>query len=290
MQEVRSHYLATSQEWILTALPALLVAVMTAVLTPLALAAAAVPRWLVRAAWGAGALAALGLLALREPGPWAILASLPYALVAVAAGLIGLARLPTRSASASQITVAIGLIFVPAATTWLLAFRGGYQLLGYSSFWVLLTSAHFHVAGCYLLIIVGRAAHNRGRCATAVAATCAAAVPLTAAGIYGPHWLEVSAALVMAGAALGAGLLLLSTPRHTARRRWSQSAGAILLLTMPLAAAFALREHGTAVTWLGLDPLSSMMIAHGTPNALGFAFAALVALSPGFGRDNSPAV
>ena len=274
MVRVRSHEIAATNAWVLTALPALLVAVMTAVLTPLALAAAAVPRGLGRAAWLAGSLAGLGLLVAPEPGVVATLTVVPYAAVAVIAGAIGVGRLVSRHGPASRIALATGLVFLPAATTWLVAARSGHALLGYPPFWVLLTTAHFHTAGVYLLTILGRAAHARGRLAGAIALACAVSVPLTAAGIYGPRWLEVGAALGMAASGFGAGILLVTTPRLGLR-----FAGTILLLSMPLAGAFALREHGTSFVIAGLDPLGSMMVTHGTLNVLAFALVALIVLS-----------
>ena len=271
---VRSHELVALGAWVLTTLPALLVAVMTAVLTPLSLVVAGVPRWLRLAAWPAGAVAASGLVLLEEPGTAAVLTVVPYACVAVIAGVIGGLRLVARYGPASRIALSVGLVFLPAATLWLVSARAGYQLLGYAPFWVLLTAAHFHVAGMYLLIVIGRVTFERGRLAAAIAIACVLSVPLTAAGIYGPRWLEVAAAVGMAAAAFGGGVLLVLTPRLAMR-----IAGGVLLLSMPLAGAFALRDHGTSFSVLGLDPLGSMLVSHGALNTLAFALIALAALS-----------
>lgn len=271
---MRSHEVAAANAWVLTTLPALLVAVMTSVLTPLALTAAAVPRWLRIAAWPAGAIAGLGLLLVEDAGVVATLTVVPYAGVAVAAGVIGARRLIARPRSASRIALGVGLVFVPAATFWLACARGGYALLGYAPFWVLLTAAHFHVAGVYLLVVLGRITHDRGRVAAAIALACVLSVPLTAAGIYGPAWLEVAAAVGMAASGFGAGVLLVTTPGRALR-----VAGAVLLLSMPLAGAFALRDHGTSFSILGFDPLGSMLISHGVLNALAFAAISLVVLA-----------
>lgn len=277
---MRSHEVAAANAWVLTMLPALLVAVMTTLLTPLALAAAAVPRGLRLAAWPAGALAGLGLVVIEPAGTPATLTVAPYALVAAAAGVIGLARLVRGPRSASQIALSIGLVFVPAAATWLVAARHGDALLGYAPFWVLLTAAHFHVAGVYLLVVLGRVTHERGPIAGAIALACVISVPLTAAGIYGPSWLEVAAAVGMAASAFGAGILLVITPRLALR-----IAGGVLLVSMPLAGAFALRDHGTSFSILGFDPLGSMLVSHGVLNALVFATISLVT----FARTPAPA-
>lgn len=271
---MRSHEVAAANAWVLTALPAYLVAVMTAVLTPLALAVAGVPRALRLAAWPAGAIAALGLVVIDTPGTLAIATVVPYAAVAVAAGALGALRLLERPWSAPKLARCVGLVFLPAATTWLVSERAGYSLLDYAPFWVLLTAAHFHVAGVYLMTILGRVTEGRGAFGAAVAIACVASVPLTAAGIYGPMWLEVGAALGMAASGLAAGILMV-TQKVLALR----IAGGVLLLTMPLAGAFALRDHGTSFSILGFDPLGSMLVSHGALNVLVFAAISLVSLS-----------
>ncbi len=271
---MRSHEVAAANAWVLTTLPSLLVAVMTSVLTPLALAAAGVDRRLRQIAWAAGAIAGLGLVIVPDPGAVATLTAVPYAGVAVVAGVIGARRLLVAQRPAARIALSVGLVFVPAATLWLICARWGYSLLGYAPFWVLLTAAHFHVAGVYLLIVLGRVSYERGRLAAALALACVLSVPLTAAGIYGPAWLEVSAAVGMAVSGFGAGVLLVLTPQLPLR-----IAGAVLLLSMPLAGAFALRDHGTSFSILGFDPLGSMLISHGVLNALVFAAISLVVLA-----------
>jgi hypothetical protein len=270
----RSHDILAANTWLLVELPVLIVAVTTAVITPLALTVAAVPRALRRASWAAGVLAAGGLIAI-EPGVVAAITVAPYAAVAIVAGWIGLMRLITDHRPANRIALGVGLVFVPAATAWLFAYQVGYALLGYPPFWVLLTAAHFHIAGVSLLIIVGRIAEGRGRLGAVVALGCVLSVPLTAAGIYGPRWLEVGAALGMAASAAGAGGLLVTSRASILLR----VAGAILVVTMVLAGAFALRDHGTALVLFGLDPLASMVIAHGVPNALLVVLIALIALA-----------
>ncbi len=271
---MRSHEVAAANAWVLTTLPAYLVAVMTAVLTPLALIVADVPRALRLAAWPAGATAALGLVVIDTPGALAIATVVPYAAITLAAGAIGGLRLLERPWSAPKLARCVGLVFLPAATTWLVAERAGYSLLDYAPFWVLLTAAHFHVAGVYLMTILGRVTEGRGSFGATVATACVASVPLTAAGIYGPMWLEVGAALGMAASGLAAGILMV-TQKVLALR----IAGGVLLLTMPLAGAFALRDHGTSFSILGFDPLGSMLVSHGALNVLVFAAISLVSLS-----------
>ncbi len=271
----RSHDILAANTWLLVELPVLIVAVTTAVITPLALAVVAAPRAVRRASWAAGLIAAVGLIAL-EPGVVAGITVAPYAAVAIVAGWTGLTRLIADHRPANRIALAVGLMFVPAATAWLLAYQVGYSLLAYPPFWVLLTAAHFHIAGVALLVIVGRIAEGRGRFGALVAFGCVLSVPLTAAGIYGPRWLEVGAALGMAASAAGAGVLLVTSRASI----WLRIAGAILIVTMGLAGAFALRDHGTALVLFGLDPIASMVIAHGVPNTLLVVLIALIALVP----------
>jgi hypothetical protein len=263
---MRSHELAAANEWILIRLPALLAALMVAGLVPLAMRAIAAPRGVQHAAWITGAIAALGLVVF-DAGPAATLTVVPYGAFAIVVGVLAVRRIPRTP---SEISIATGMLFVPAAATWLVSARAGYELLGYAPFWVLLTSAHFHVAGMSLLIVLGCVARER-RIAGVVALACVLAVPLTAAGIYGPRWLEVGAAVFMATSAFAAGLVLVTTPRL-------RIAGAILLVSMPLAGMFALRDHGTAPSFFGFEPLGSMLASHGVLNVIA-AFVALGSLS-----------
>ena len=245
---------------------------MLAVGTPLALMASRVPRRVWQAAWIAGAIAAIGLVVL-DSGVAATITIVPYACVAVGTGVIGLRRFLAGYRVPAELAASAGLMFLPAATAWLVAARAGFALLGYPPFWVILTCAHFHVAGCFLMTIAGTVARTRGRIAGVIALAVVLAVPLTAAGIYGPRWLEIGAGVMMATSGFATGVLLV-TDRGLVR-----VAGAILLVTMPLAGMFALRDHGTSVTIFGLEPLASMMIAHGMPNTLLFALIALLALA-----------
>ncbi len=255
--------------------PSVVVSIATAALAPMALRIAGTGRWLPRAAAGAGLLAALSLW--LPAGAAAVALVAPYAIVCAIAGAIGAARLIAWPLPPSRLAVNAGLIALAGAATWLTCHRAGYALLGYPPVWVLLTAAHFHVAGAFLAIIVGWRVHGRGRWAGAVAIGCVAGVPLTAAGIAGPHALEVSAAMVMAASGAGAAVLLLATPRSEPAWLGLRIAGAPLAAGMLLAASYALRDLGTAISIAGLDPLSSMIVTHGALDTL-FAAIALGAL------------
>lgn len=256
---------------ILLELPRVLVAVFTCLLVPLALRVVALPR-LSLAAIGAGALAAIALWL-----PTGMLATAlvgPYAVVCGLAGIVGVRRMLARWTEPPQLAMAFGLVGLAGAATWLLAHRAGIALLDYPPFWVLLTAAHFHVAGTFLPIVIGWCAAERGRVAGIIAIGCVLGVPLTAAGIYGGRTLELVGALVMATSALGAAFVLVTTRGPQILRL----AGAPLGAGMVLAAMYALRDHGTALVLPGLDPLSSMIVTHGMLDSL-FALLALGAIA-----------
>lgn len=255
--------------------PSVLVSIATAALAPMALQIAGTGRRLPRLAIAAGLLAAASLW--LPAGAAAVALVAPYAAICAIAGAIGVVRLLARPAPASQLAVNAGLIALAGAATWLVCHRAGHALLGYPPLWVLLTAAHFHVAGAFLPIVVGWRIHGRGRWAGAIAIGCVAGVPLTAAGFVGPRALEVFGALVMAASAAAAAVLLLATPRAEPPWRALRLAGAPLLAGMILAAGYALRDAGAAISIAGLDPLSSMIVSHGALDTL-FAAIALGAL------------
>ena len=256
--------------------PRVLVALFACVLVPLALRAVALPR-LSLAAIGAGALVAIALW--LPPGTIASVLAAPYALVAVIAALHGVRRALGRWTEPAQLAMAAGLVGYAGATVWLVAYLANIALLDYPPFWVLLTAAHFHVAGTGLPIIVGWCAVGRGRAAQLVAIGCLLGVPLTAAGIYVGHWLESTAALLMAASAFG-GAIIVGTTRGPLVLRL---AAIPLAAGMVLAALYALRDHGTAIVLPGLDPLASMIVTHGVLDTL-FALLALGAIVA-LGRD-----
>ncbi|MBZ0238864.1 MAG: YndJ family protein, partial [Deltaproteobacteria bacterium] len=215
-----------------------------------------------RVAIAAGVLAASSFL--FSPGALATALVAPYALfcawVAAAAAL----RIAARGLRPASVLVAnLAQVYLGGAAVWLVAHRAGHALLGYPPLWVLLTAAHFHVAGFYLTSIAALHRH-------AVAVLVALAIPLTAAGIHGPRWLETSAALATTAGAMGVALLALRT-----RRPLHVLSGLLLLGGMALAGAYALRAHVPAFTIAGLDPLSSMVVTHAVANTAAVALALL---------------
>jgi hypothetical protein len=260
--------------------PSVIVSVATAVLAPMALRVAGTGRRLPRLALPAGILAAASLWLPAGAAAAALVA--PYVVICAIAGALGAVRLLARPAPPSQLATNAGLVALAGAAVWLASHRAGHALLGYPPLWVLLTAAHFHVAGAFLAIVIGHRVHERGRWAGAVAIGCVAGVPLTAAGIAGPHALEVGAAVVMAASGAGAAVLLLATPRAEPGALGLRLAGVPLLAGMVLAASYGLRDLGTAISIAGLDPLSSMIVTHGALDTLfaALALGALVRLPP----------
>ncbi|MEZ4404204.1 MAG: YndJ family transporter, partial [Kofleriaceae bacterium] len=218
---------------------------------------------LARAAAAPAGLAAAGALWLPA-GTAAALLTVPYLLVAGLLGLHGAGALALRRGQGADLAMAAGLVLWPGGALWLLAHRAGFPLLGYPPVWVGLTAAHFHVAGAFLPLIVGRAAIDRGRAARVVALAIALGVPLTAAGIAGPRWLETATAVAMTCAGLGGAAVLLTTPRPSARL-----AGATLCASMVLAGLYAVRGAAPAFRLGDWDPLASMLIVHGSLNVVG---------------------
>ncbi|HEY5923274.1 MAG TPA: YndJ family transporter, partial [Kofleriaceae bacterium] len=184
--------------------PRVLVAIMVCVLTPLAFRAVAMPR-LTQLMDLAGIWAAACVLVMESGEVGGIFFVGVYALLTMLAALVGVQRLLARPWPPSQLAQHVALIVLAGASVWLVAYQAGYALLGYPPFWVLLTAAHFHVAGCFLAIVVGWAAHGRGKLAQLAALGCIVGVPLTAIGIAWSHTLEVIAGVVMAASGFGAG-------------------------------------------------------------------------------------
>jgi hypothetical protein len=251
-----------------------LVAGAVAVLTPLALSVGP-PSRRTHVAIAAGLAAAASFLV--APGALAAALVAPYALVcAWVAATAGLRIVERGFRPAGVLVGNLAHVYLGGAAVWLVAHRAGYALLGYPSLWVLLTAAHFHVAGCYLTTIAslhasfdsGASRLRSGR--TGVALLVALAIPLTAAGIHGPRWLETAAAIATALGGVGVAVLSLAAAR---RHPLHALAGLLMLGGMALAGAYALRGHVPAFTVGDLDPLSSMVVTHAIANTAGVGLA-----------------
>ncbi|MCB9559524.1 MAG: YndJ family transporter [Kofleriaceae bacterium] len=266
-------------------IPVAAMALAAAGLVPLVLAAVDDPdrdgrrawalRWARRLSWpgAAGVVASVAV----APGALAVALVAPYALTALLAACHGAGRLAARGLRpAGEVAIAAGLLYVAGAATWLVACRAGVALMGYPPYWVALTATHFHVAGVALPVVVGL--HLRagaGRLARAAAWTVVFGVPATAIGIAWSRTIEVGAAVALAGAAL-----VIVWRAAGAARRHRGAVGALhalaaaaLAVSMPLAAAYALRLD---LRLGGLTALDTMAVTHGACNLL-FAIASLAA-------------
>jgi hypothetical protein len=253
---------------VLVDVPLVLVAVMTGLLTFYALRATMV-WWVFDAALPTGLLCAATMW--LPPGVLSTILVAPYALVCATAGVVGARRLFAKRWPPTELAQHAALVVLAGACTWLVAYRAGHALLGYPPLWVLLTAAHFHVAGCYLPIVIGSV--GKGALAQVCALGCVLGLPLTALGILVGGPLETAAAMVMAASALGVAVFLLVSERGLVRL-----AGLPLAAGMILAILYALRGLGTAFVIFDLDPLSSMIVTHAVLDTA-FAALALVALN-----------
>lgn len=276
---VRSHELLVDRTWLLAELPTLLLAICAAGLTPLALHVALAPRRMVWMGLATGMLAAVALLGVAPGGP-AFALTLPYAAMTLAAGTLGATRLAAGVRPAARASMGLGLLFLPAAACWLVAAAAGHALLGYPPFWVILTAAHFHVAGAALPIAAGRHAHLAGAGTRAAALALLAAVPITAAGIHGPRWLEITGALATAAATIAIATSLVLWPAQASRPTLARFAGVGLWVSMAMATWFALRHVAAPISLGQLGELETMLIVHALPN-VALIGCALAAHAPG---------
>lgn len=224
----------------------------------------------------------------------AIGAAAIHLLTCALAGAAGLARLVARRsarfAPVHSIAIDVGLLLLPVGGVWLFASRAGVSLGGFQEPVVTFTAAHFHFAGFAAPIVIGGVGRfvvpDRPRLRLYATIVVCAGVPLTAIGIATNHTVERVAAVVLASGMLAASALLVA---FASRKAWPRShvaavlfvvSGGSLLLTMALAATFALTSSaGRGSSLTGAIPLQTMIDLHGGGNAFGFALCGLVALA-----------
>jgi hypothetical protein len=173
------------------------------------------------------------------------------------------------------------LVFLPVAAANALADRLGVAPFGFAPMIILLTAVHFTFAG-FALVLVGTLAHaaRPGRMSAAAVTAVVIGIPVTAIGFFGVAIAALAGAALVSAGGLGIGATLVrgrrsSEPRSTTGLWLGRLAGASLLVSMPLAAAYALGAFlGTA--WLDLP---TMARTHGALNVLGFALPATIALA-----------
>lgn len=214
----------------------------------------------------------------------ALLASPWIALTAMLAGM-GAYRLLRRGFQPlGSLCQDAGLIFIAVGGAWTLADRLGLHPLGFGTDIVQLTAVHFHFAGLVLPVVTGLVVREfpSSRIATIAGWGVLAGVPLVAVGITSSqlgqtHALEFFAALVLAGSAMIVAcfqLRLVTETRWPLKvRMWWSIAGFSLVFGMSLALLYAARPYFAPLPWLDLPWMRAL---HGTVNALGFAFCALL--------------
>lgn len=285
-------------------MPALILMVASGIAVPLGLGIALAPvpgkpapfaHHLIRFVAPVGA--AGGILGwLEDPGsPRAIAGAAAHALPCLVAGLLALERIVPMLRTKKldplpELAIDVGLLFLPAASVWLLASRAGMPLAGFQEPVVTFTAAHFHFAGFAAPMVLGGVGRLLGAAAAdsklyrvATIAVCAG-VPLTAIGIATNHTIEQISAVTVASGMLCASVILIfyASPRATSflGRLLFIVAGASLLMTMALAAAFALTSSaGRGSSLQGAVTVQTMIDFHGAMNAIAFACSALVALT-----------
>lgn len=244
--------------------------------------------------------AAAGVLGWRAAvaEPFAVACAGAHLFVGVLAGALAVARLWSRRrarfAPLETFAADAGMMLLPVGGAWLLASRAGVPLAGFEEPVVTFTAAHFHYAGFAAPIVLAgagalvREGESRALCTlrrTATIVVCAG-VPLTAVGIATSRVVERVAAVVLASGMLGASALLalFASRRALARSRLAAAllvaSGASLLVTMALAATFALTSSaGRGSSLAFVFPLQTMIDVHGGGNAFGFAVCGVAALA-----------
>jgi energy-converting hydrogenase Eha subunit A len=212
--------------------------------------------------------------------------ALPWFMTTALIALCGLIRVWRRGLRPrDEVCLDAGLIFLAVGGAWAVSDRLGFRPLDFESVIVLLTAIHFHYAGFILPIVTGLAIqHVRGRMANWAGAGVIAAVPLVAVGItatqlqLGPQ-IECLAAWLMAvsgGLAAWLHIRLAMQPvwPSPVRGLWAISTVS-LFASMILAAMYGSRFY-LPLAWLDIPKMRGL---HGTANAIGFAFADLLAWS-----------
>ena len=171
-----------------------------------------------------------------------------------------------------ELARSFAMVYLSVGGMWLVAWRAGWTVMGFPPVWGALTAAHFHCAGCGLLLAISLLARHRpSRLIHAAAALAIIAIPLTAIGIAASRPLERCAALLTVAAGMLYGL---AAVRGAALSGWRQLAlrcsGVTALATMSLAASYAVGYVAThqPITLGQWSAVETMIITHGVGNAV----------------------
>ncbi len=171
-----------------------------------------------------------------------------------------------------ELAQSFAMVYLTVGAMWLVAWRAGWTVMGFPPVWGALTAAHFHCAGCGLLLAISLLARHRpSRCIHAAAVLAIVAIPLTAIGIAASRPLERGAALITVGAGLLYGIAALRGAGLSGLRQGAlRASGITALATMSLAASYAIGS-AASLTPITLGPWSAietMIITHGVGNAV----------------------
>ena len=219
-----------------------------------------------------------------EQGIVAGLLTVPWLLITLAVAGIGCTMLVDLRFrfSIKKMSIAAGMVYFSVGGVWALIDRMGWQPMGYDPEIIFLTVAHFHYAGFVLPIVAGFVfGEMKNVWAKIMVIGILSGVLLVAAGIVNSHlgnapalesfaawWLALSAMLL---AFLQIKLALKKGVAAKVALCWSL-AGVALIGGMVLAGLYGIR-HVYPIE--GLD-IPIMRFLHGSANAVGFGFFAVV--------------
>lgn len=165
--------------------------------------------------------------------------------------LIGLRRLRTRR-SLAELCITAGFLYLPVGGFWWLAYKWGWQPLGFSGLIVGLTGIHFHYAGFAAAVVSGLVARERP-VPPPVLLTVIVGPALVGLGIAWSRPLETFAAWLLGVALAWVGVLGWSISRVGSACIW---------LSMGLAATYA----GGRLLGMETVPIEWMIPTHGLLN------------------------
>ena len=223
---------------------------------------------------------AVGLSFVAAPGISGGLLAAPWAAITAGAAL---RRLPGFAVAVrrgrgvrERIRTDAPFAFLAIGGLVLLTSRLGLRPLGFGEPIILLTAVHFHVAGFVLTLTATRLVRGvpspgsaAGRAGALAVVGLLVGIPTTAIGFLGVPMLSFGGGWLVAGSGflVGLGLIARARDRHGPGRAIAAASGAALLISMPLAAAWAT----TAFLAIPFLPIPVMAAVHGGLNVVGFA-------------------
>lgn len=232
-----------------------------------------------------GAFAAIASF-LFEPGLAAAMLASVWFIATVLIAVFGLSRFLLRGfREAEELSIDMGLVYLPVGGVWFVMSRLGIQPLGFGDTIVLLTAVHFHFAGFAAPILAGLAgrAINPGGFAhklLRVAVVCIiTGTPVVAAGITASPLMALIGAIVISSGLVLLTVLVLGWVLPAQRSRPAQ----VLLFVSSISSVIAMLlasvyAYSIVAKKLIVD-IPQMAITHGVANAFGFGLCGLIAWS-----------